>query len=161
MMVHTMNKTEVLKIVHGVESEPCEVSVPRWIMTEFLQQHIDILDRPAVTHHLGIVENALPHVRFCILEDDEWEQQKAKFLSGGLIPVDVVNYSGGSTPHFVIEHDGERKRFEVAYTVFHETPTGTDGTFVGSAMMSLLLTGTYVTPGVLTYAHIKLAKGDA
>lgn len=159
-----MDKTDILDFVPGIvggEPRGLKVSIPRWYMTDFLQQHIDLLDRPVGSRHLSIVEKDLPHLRFSILEDDEWEQEKAKFLSIGLCPVDVVKFSGGSTPRFIIEHQGKRKEFEVSYTVFHERPTGTNRMYLGSALMSQLLTDTYVSPGVFTYAHVKLAKGAA
>ena len=87
-----------------------------------------------------------------MLEDDEWEAQKAAHVSGGLVAVDVQT---GNPSRFVIEDGGKQKYFDVTYTVFHETGHGTNHPGVGSMVLSLLLTNTYHQAGLFTYAHIR------
>ena len=149
-MLHTEDKTELL---HVVTVPGDTVVVERYRMTRFLKQHIDILEAPTASHHVSMIENALPCLEFSLLEDDEWEAEKAAHVSGGSVAVDIQ--TGKPSSRFVIEDGGMQKYFDVTYTVFHETEHGTNNPGVGSMVLSLLLTNTYHQAGRFTYAHIR------
>ena len=141
--------------------------VDRVHMTKFLKLHLDILQRPGV-YHITILEHKLPRLNFGLLEDDEWEAQKATFVDHhGLMPVDITD----GPRRFEIEDAGVLKTFEVNYTVFHATPPEPMCTYaydasastlyvqdmpglLGSTLLPFLLTNTYLSAGMYTYAHV-------
>ena len=125
-------------------------------MTKFLKKHLDILERPGV-YHITILEHELPRLRFGFLEDDEWEAQKATFVNDvGYRAVDITD----GPRRFAIKDKGVVKTFEVHYTVFHrDLPGGMPG-LIGSNLLPLLLTNTYLSAGVFTYAHVTALKRD-
>ena len=146
-MLHSERPDNFLSVVFFDTS----AQLDRAWMTAFLKRHIDILERPG-TRHITIMERELPHLVFGMLEDDEWEEDKAKFASTALTPIEITTSDAAS---FVVEDAGRLKEFTVTYTVVHETPEGTEHASFGSYCLSLLLTNTYVTPGVFTYAHVQ------
>ena len=148
IMNHTKQPDDTLYIA-TVPGET--IGIERSAMTNFLTTHIDLLERPGKVHHTSMVEGALPRVRFSLLEDDEWIEEQAK-----LCDFFAVNITPESS--FVVDHEGSRKKFTASYTVFHETAAGSRDPGIGSTCLPLLLTNTYVQPGLFTYAHIKLAE---
>lgn len=141
---HSDDKDEKLYIT---VLDECKMTVAfeRVGMTNFIKAHLDLLEPYEASFHISICERSMPTVSFIILYDDEWEKQKAKFISIGYVPEDV---KGG--PHkFTIEG----RHFDVNYNVVRGSVEGT--TSLGSHALPLLLTNTYVSPGVYTYAHVK------
>ena len=144
-MLHTERPDNFLHVAFLNSS----TQVDRAVMTAFLKQHIDILERPGI-RHVTILESELPRLMFGMLEEDEWEDQKAEFAP--LTPIEITT---AAATHFVVEDAGVLKEFAVTYTVFHETPEGTERASFGSSCLSLLMSDTIVEPGVFTYAHVE------
>ena len=150
-LLHTERPDDYLSVSYG---DGVWFGADRTDMTKFLRGHLDILERPGV-YHVTILEHELPRLRFGFLEDDEWEAQRATFVNDhGYRAVDITD----GPRRLAIEDEGVVKTFEVHYTVFHgDLPGGMPG-LIGSNLLPLLLTNTYLSAGLFTYAHVTALK---
>lgn len=152
MLHHTPDPDTFLLAMPGVWADAPTMGFDRSNMTSYLLEYIDLLEVYGRMYTIAIEERFVPQgrLRFLIYEEDEWEAEKAKFSSLGLVPVAIDLDSS-----FSIDHEGERKQFSVKYTVIHETTDGSELPGFGSAALPHLLTNSHIQPGLFTYAHIQ------